>query len=383
MKRYNIIWADDKVKKLLTKETIENLGDDNIYVIEKVKDGDNLEKVLKLRQESYFIDKVDAVIVDANFRHLNKDFDDDTRVTTGLDDAIALRKIYPSIPFILYTGRSKEMLLEKYDEKQLDYFIENNLWFEKNVDGDFKRLRQRIIEIVDSHSSPEFILRDKYTREFEIAKQISGAESTLYKSLLIDMNASNADSVDYYNALRKVIEGMFEKCKEHKIIPPITELSACCTFLEKKHPDYYIAKGEIIMHEALVYALRYALNMTQDGSHSGEKKTLQLKTDEYAREAQSNHLFSSILRITMDLLLWFAETIEKYDDERAALRWEKYDIIAEVTIESVDGYKAHGDGYTITINKKLPLLRKGDVIQIKKANEDKTVNWKDYSLKQS
>ena len=85
----------------------------------------------------------------------------------------------------------------------------------------------------------------------------------------------------------------------------------------------------------------------------------------------------------MDLLLWYGDTIKKYNQDGAALRWRKYDVIAEVTIESVDGYKAYGDGYTITINKKLPLLRKGDVIQIKKANEDKTVNWKDYSLKQS
>lgn len=52
------------------------------------------------------------------------------------------------------------------------------------------------------------------------------------------------------------------------------------------------------MHEALVYALRYALNMTQDASHN--KEELKLRTDEYAREVHSNHIFSSILHITMD-----------------------------------------------------------------------------------
>lgn len=248
--------------------------------------------------------------------------------------------------------------------------------------GQKEKLLDRIKEVVDERATPEFVLRNKYPREFEVAKNIPGAESTILKSLLIEMKASNADSVDYYNALRKVIEGIFEICKEQKIIPEISELNACCTFLENNHADYYIVEDEKIMHEALVYALRYALDMTQDGSHYGEKKGLKLKTDEYARETKSNHLFYSILHITMDLLLWYGETIEKYDEERAALRWEKRNL-DEVSIDRIERKCiAYAGAYRINVNKAhVSSLKVGDVVQIKKANEDNMVDWKDYSLK--
>ena len=284
---------------------------------------------------------------------------------------------YASIPFFLYTKRKEEMLKNIFADGELDYFEKQNRWFEKGNVG-FSRLLKRIKEVVNERATPEFVLRNKYPREFEVAQCIPGAESILLKCLLLENGTDNTGSVDYFTSLRKVMEGMFDICRKRRIIPDINELNGCCAFLENKHSDYYIVEGEKIMHEALVYALRYALDMTQDASHNREK--LKLRTDEYARETQSNHLFSSVLHVTMDLLLWLSEKMA-CETERNALKWEEYSILAEVSIESINGGKAYGGGYTIVMNNRMSPLRVGDVVQIKKIDEAGKVNYDGYTLK--
>ena len=377
MKRYNIVWADDQVHVLYDNFTKDNFEDNGLYLIGEATHSEELDKVLEELCKTNSIHKPDAVIVDANFCRKNIQVED--KSTSGLAHSLSLIEKYPSLPFFLYTKRKREFLLQQYPEGELDYFERQNRWFEKDKRG-FEKLIKRIKEVVDEQASPEFKIRNKYPREFQIVQHIIGAEETLLKGLLVEMEEAHIGSVDYFTSLRKIIEGMFEICKEQKIIPEISELNACCTFLENKHSDYYIVEGEKIMHEALVYALRYALDMTQDASHN--KKKLKLKTDEYARETKSNHLFFSILHITMDLLLWFGETIENYDEERAALRWEKRNL-DEVSIDKIEKkYIAHAGAYRINVNKAhASSLKVGDVVQIKKANKDNMVDWKDYSLK--
>lgn len=375
MKRYNIVWADDEIQFLVDDFTKENLEEEGLYIIGKATHSEELDKVLEALCKTNSIHKPDAVIVDANFGKRNIRVDD--KSTSGLRHSFSLMEKHSSIPFFLYTKRKEEILKNEYSEGELDYFEGQNRWFEKGSVG-FDRLVKRIKEVVDEQASPEFILRNRYFREFQIAQHIPGAEATLLKGLLVEMGEEHVDSIDYFTSLRKVIEGMFEVCKFRKIIPEITELNGCCTFLENKHNDYFIVEGERIMHEALVYALRYALDMTQDASHNREK--LKLKTDEYARDVNSNHLFNSILHIIMDLILWYGDKMDT-DSERNALCWKRYPIIAEVAIEDITGGVAIGGGYSITMNRNASPLRVGDIVQIKKVDDRGKVNYDAYSLK--
>lgn len=58
-----------------------------------------------------------------------------------------------------------------------------------------------------------------------------------------------------------------------------------------------------LMHPALAHSLKYFLEITQDGSHdSGD---LKLGVDSYIRKNHNSNLYSSILYIAMDLLLWY------------------------------------------------------------------------------
>ena len=375
MKRYNVVWADDEIHLLLDEFTQENLEEEGIFVVGKAIHSEELDKVLEELHKRSSVHKPDAVIVDANFSKKNIRVADKT--TSGLAHSLSLMEKYASIPFFLYTKRKEEMLKNIFAEGELDYFEKQNRWFEKGSVG-FSRLLKRIKEVVDERATPEFILRNKYPREFEVAQCIPGAESILLKCLLLENGTDNTGSVDYFTSLRKVMEGMFDICRKRRIIPEINELNGCCAFLENKHSDYYIVESEKIMHEALVYALRYALDLTQDASHNREK--LKLRTDEYARETQSNHLFSSVLHVTMDLLLWLSEKMA-CETERNALKWEEYSILAEVSIESINGGKAYGGGYTIVMNNRMSPLRVGDVVQIKKIDEAGKVNYDGYTLK--
>lgn len=375
MKRYSIVWADDEINVLLDDFTKENLDSEGFKIVGQATHSNELDKVLEELCKTTSLHRPDAVIVDANFGKKNIRVED--KMTSGLTHSLSLIEKYSSIPFFLYTKRKEEMLKNIYAEGELEYFETKNRWFEKGSTG-FDKLLKRIKQVVEEQATPEFVIRNKYYHEFQIAQYIPGAEATLLKCLLLDMNnEKHVHTVDYFTSLRKIIEGMFDICKVHKVIPEIVELNGCCTFLENKHSDFRIVEGEKIMHESLVYALRYALNVTQDASHNREK--LILKTDEYAREVNSNHLFNSVLHITMDLLLWFSKKINT-DSELNALRWEKYPILAEVTIEKVNEDMAYGGGYNITINKNIP-LREGDVVFIKKSDDKKRVNWHGYSLK--
>ena len=80
-------------------------------------------------------------------------------------------------------------------------------------------------------------------------------------------------------------------------------------------------------------------------------------------------------------LRFFSLLLLTSDTERNALKWEEYPILAEVIIESINGGKAYGEGYTIIMNNRLSPLRVGDVVQIKKVCDGGKVNYDGYSLK--
>ena len=58
-----------------------------------------------------------------------------------------------------------------YAEGELDYFEKQNRWFEKGNVG-FSRLLKRIKEVVNERATPEFVLRNKYPREFKEEKRM-------------------------------------------------------------------------------------------------------------------------------------------------------------------------------------------------------------------
>ena len=105
----------------------------------------------------------------------------------------------------------------------------------------------------------------------------------------------------YFNVLRKIVERIFERSKDRKIIAPIRSLNAWSKFLQNKDENYEIIDSIEIMPKALVNSLKYLLDITQDGSHS----TSSCFVDKYIRDNGGINIFRSALHITMELCLWY------------------------------------------------------------------------------
>lgn len=322
MSVYNVLWADDDLHNILGDFNITDaLKDKNINVIGKAYNADELSNLLeKLHNQ------VHAVIVDANMDEYKIKVNDE-RNTSGLTAVLGLVKQYwgkYQIPFYLFTGRSRTDLLNKYPDDELRYFKQPGHWFEKYSDG-YKRLFEQITTDVDEINSPVFQLRNKYSREFEAASFVEGASSFLEKGLMYDYNSSWKEIQDYFNPARKIVERIFDKCKENGFLPNIESLNGMKNFLANgKSGNLRLVVD--IMPKPLICSLDFFLSITQDGSH--DNSDLALGVDSYVRNMRNSNLYNSILFIAMDLLLWYKSLLEKYGDEDFTI-WEGSNYIYE------------------------------------------------------
>lgn len=362
MNVFNILWADDDLHNILDDFNIEEaLKKNGIQVIGKAYNADELSVLLA---DKY--NQVNAVIVDANMDESHYKVNDE-RNTSGLTAVLGLVKLYwnkYNIPFYLYTGRSRTDLLNKYPDDELRYFKQPGHWFEKYGE-EYKRLFEQITKDVESINSPSFQLHNKYKSEFEAASLIDDASRLLEQGLMYDYNPGWKDTQDFFNPARKIIERIFNKLQEQKLLPPISSLNSMSKLLlQGKYEDQdcsFELKTEL-MHPALAHSLKYFLEITQDGSHdSGD---LKLGVDSYIRKSQNSNLYSSILYIAMDLLLWYKEVLRNpVPSEDIWIGSMKYEYTGKLCL-SPDGRYWYSGEYEILSD---PSFTDGAIVAIKKS----------------
>ena len=134
---YNIIWADDEssvyaLKKPNGENTVlaDILERKGVKLLATAKNAEELREKLTAK-----ISWVDAVIIDANFtafgekpksEYIFKGFEESVNMLRTLGDN------GNRIPFILYSARELDKIQEHVEEKYLEYFIENDLYFNKD-----------------------------------------------------------------------------------------------------------------------------------------------------------------------------------------------------------------------------------------------------------
>ena len=301
--KYNVIWVDDEVDQL-HKDAERLLRKYGIKVIDVAHTAQEFHEKIK-----YKLDLVDAIITDANFGDKDVDLIKNENTLRGLRELErnieAIRKIR-EIPFFLYTGRFD--LLEGKDDDEYKYFKETNRIFKK--DKGPKDLFERICLDVAHVNSPEFLIRNRYEKELEAANRISGNEEDLFGALKYDFSRDidNDKTASYFNVLRKIVERIFERCKERKIIAPIKTLNAWSKFLQNKDEYYEIIDSVEIMPGALIGSLKYLLEIIQDGSHCRDG----CNVDQYTRENGGINIFRSALHLTMELCLWYDGYIQTH-----------------------------------------------------------------------
>lgn len=378
--KYRVIWADDDIFDLVPDEDIETLLEDyNVAVIDRVTTGEELQD-----SAHKYANLIDAIIVDANFDARNKSATD--RTVTGLNRAFELYREFKrnkiDIPFYLYTNRTDQFLFEDKDEDYSssinEIFVETGRVFKKS-DGYYDLLALMKQE-VDEKTSPIYQLRRRYAAEFSAAELIPEALDLLIQGLLFqfDEKANYTDTQYYFNPARMIWEKIQSLCKKNDILPQISQLNSMADFLMGNKVEGFV-RTEEIMPAPLAHSLKYFLSVTQDGSHT--KDDLSLGVVNYVRERKNVNLYRTILYITMDLLLWYKETIES--DKRHLWKAE-YILIGEAKLKLVKGDKgfnkkcyylgryyliAHRDeqGNMIPINE-------GDLIGIKSDKNSKPNN---------
>lgn len=364
-----VLWADDE--KVFDEDYMPWESDQ--YIIELVAgvtDADELGSTLA-RQARL----IDAVIVDANFA--DKGMPKSERTGSGLTKSNELRAKYGEgtrpIPFFLFTGRNDDVLKEMFGSGSglLDYFIDNDQKFSKLVENPYKRLFDRIDEVVSYQRTPEFHLRNLYRAEFEAAKMIDDATENLLRGLLyIYEEESWKTTQDYFNPARKIVERIIDSCISMNLLPPHISLNTASRILGGNTKDFSLTTP--LMARPLAESLRYFLSITQDGSH--DMCDLQLGVDQYVRRTENVNLYLSILHIAMDLLLWHKEMKDIFNGNSKRLWTTNFVFMGNVSVHSKWNNVYYTDKYQL--ENKSGLLKVGDLVGIKKSGPNNNVGLK-------
>lgn len=325
-----VLWADDE--EVYNEEYMPWECDQyQIKLVAGVQDAEELKAELVKHSRL-----VDAVIVDANFA--DKGMPSSERTGSGLTKSNELRAKYgegnKTIPFFLFTGRSDDVLNDMFGSGSglLDYFKNNNQKFSKLVENSTKRLFDRIFEVVTELNTPEFRIYNEYAQEFDAAKLIDGATENLQRGLLyLYEEDSWKDVQDFFNPARKIVERIVAECEKMKILPPKSSLNNASKLFSGMVNDNHERLKEEVMMRPLAESLFHFLKITQDGSH--DANDMSLGVDKYVRQTKNINLYRSILYIAMDILLWFKNIHEKYQNNTTPLWEEKYDYEGKVFVD--------------------------------------------------
>ena len=349
-----VLWVDDIPQQMFINKAysagidIENV----ICVNDGIRELQNIDKVW------------DAIILDANCKITGEPQEQPT--IDALKKALfELVNIRPNVPWFVYTAGDYEGL-DKVEFLIKERPYDPNPYYQKP--SDYKDLIKIIKEV--SSKKELYALRQRYQREFDAAALIEGATQELIKGLTYNYDGNNDNVQDYFNPARKIIERIFKKLKEQKLLPPISKLNSMARFLyERKYEDNDCSFGlkKEVMPKPLCHSLKFFLDITQDGSHDTDD--LKLGVDAYIRNTQNTNLFNSILYIAMDLLLWHMDFSNTKDSINEI--WEgglKFEYVGKLC-KSANGrywytgeYEIFGDptfvdGMKIGIKKSIPNLK--------------------------
>ena len=321
---YNIIWADDECDTLKKDISIRKLfNDKKIEVLCHVPTSEELKDAIER-----YKDKIDAVIVDGNFTKEKVAYVEPTDIT-GLIHTLSFIEsfnIKRDIPFFLYTGR-KVMLQEICKNGELDYFVNYKRIIQK---GNIEELANKIIKDVDHIHSVEFMVKKKYADILKTASSIDDSFGDNLHQFLLDeaRDTKFNKSVDLFNQLRLIMEGIMGKCKEDDIVPQdihsLNNFKDFYTFIPKynkttKQDESYwygykkgykqYLKPKDIMPKSIGISFKQLIETLQDGSHKTQE--LNLHVSEYVQETNTPFLFRSCLYQVLDVIRWYGDISDK------------------------------------------------------------------------
>jgi hypothetical protein len=296
MKKYKVIWFDDKFSELnLIKESAFLRGISLVGYTNAKEGVDELERN---------ISEYDAAIVDGIFFKTANQSDEDVSDDALFKVGIALERLKPRkvLPWFILSG---QINFTKEENKYARGF-KDNVVYDKNNEDHLQKLWDSVIAEADEQIETQ--LKNDYRRVFETCneKYIGTAASKPLLSILKKENAINAfsDPELYFVPLRKVMEDIFTACYKYGLLPecfikPSIALNEASKFLSGSAENGYQLDTPVSI-KIISDHIRGILAICQPAAHRSD-------VDNFVSTVNSPYLLLSTTYQLLDVLLWFKE----------------------------------------------------------------------------
>jgi hypothetical protein len=306
MKKYKVIWFDDKHSELnLIKESAFLRGISLVGYTNAKEGIDELERN---------ISEYDAAIVDGNFFKTASQSEGDVSDDALFEVGIALERLKPRkvLPWFILSG---QINFTKEENKYARGF-KANVVYDKNNEDHLQKLWDSVIAEADEQIETQ--IKNDYRRVFEVCndKYIGTAASKPLLSILKKESAINAfsDPELYFVPLRKVMEDLFTACYKYGLLPecfikPSVALNEASKFLSGSAEKGYQLDTPVSI-KIISDHIRGILAICQPAAHRAE-------IDNFVSTVNSPYLLLSTTYQLLDVLLWFKDYFNNNNDVEA------------------------------------------------------------------
>lgn len=343
---YNVVWIGEYT---VGSEDVSNHN--NINILKRFKTGKDFEDFVKdAVGKSYVANNVDAVIVSV-MTGKDQSSPDSADEMASLYTVLGIKNYFDytdgmSVPFYILAS-DLEVLERNVPQYILKEFHEKSRLFNIEQMSDMCR---EIVRVVDDAASPSSKVRRRYKTALQKAATIYGIDGELLDVLVRYEKDSLVNLKDLPNKLRRVVEKVLEDGRGKGLYPDVT-LNDYARFLLNTYKDFEW-EGGFECPKSLGTAVKYLVDMTQDGSHvAGFQGYIDSTNDQF--------LLMSLIHIALRLCEWHHDMAERFSGKDKTYRERTY--VEGKVVASKDGKKLFCDGHEVQLPEWRP--KKGDKLR--------------------
>lgn len=330
MKKYKVIWFDDEHENFQSMKDEALLEKVQLIGYSNAKDG---IPELKNNYKAY-----DAVILDGLFLTSTEHSGTDMDQTAFGEVAKVINELKAKgiiMPWFIYSGqisfvKDKNVLVDVLKDSS----FANGKVFDKNKDDDFDELLIEIKRAADNQIISQY--RHKYPNAFALCSDQYLGDKQFDRVLKIIQDIENAEKIensqDQLNPLRKIVEAIFKKLSDKRLIPEEIFnnpgwINGCSYFLANKHIGF--KQNDVYVLPVIAENFHRLLNIIQDASHG--EGNLNLGVDKYIADQKNHYLYISCIYLLLDIMDWFKKFVDNNpDNDKNKLKWTKKEIESPV-----------------------------------------------------
>lgn len=332
---YNLLWIDDEHEQMIPfKGRAKRAG----FKINAFK---SLEGISEL-ERNYM--NYDCVLFDARFTESENDISGTEHtqyVHRAKERLLALPK-----KFEIFVLTGQAITFNSADFKEA---FPN--CYEKGSDESIEKLFTDMKMAADRQ--PDTQLRHKFANVFSILDEKCLGPEKHSENLLTILRSISDDNIaglnQDFNAMRKILESLFDRLSELEILPNDFVgkkgwINGSSKFISDEHHLYDLI-DQTFFHPMIQETLKNVLFIVQDAAHN--EGQLALKCDDFCLQQKTGYLYKSTVYAFLDILVYFSKLMaNNQDPEKNSKRWFKLD-----EIEMDNRFHPVSEGTITDINK--------------------------------